>query len=303
MRNIQKVKEKQSNALKVSDFIDNLKAKKVLLLSSRDLRTKPLLYGEDNYMSTFMSELRARAIPFAFLLVDESKGTGNLLTEIDHFVDNETLIILHNVSPFYIIKVKFNKKPRVVMPVYFLSNRVCSMLHNLNNRFGPIFWQLLVDEYLVASPAVAEGLKKVGMIRKINIVPPQYSCAYCNYMTNQNRKSHKNGILPSIVNVVYIGKVTEKRFPLLKIIKTMNDDKKRNYKLVIYTSSTIDDQKFQSGNVEVTMFHKKLSEKDKCEILSTCDTFIAPSRLTTMDPPISVIEAEYHGAIVLNFKT
>lgn len=254
-------------------------------------------------MSTFMSELRARAIPFAFLLVDESKGTGNLLTEIDHFVDNETLIILHNVSPFYIIKVKFNKKPRVVMPVYFLSNRVCSMLHNLNNRFGPIFWQLLVDEYLVASPAVAEGLKKVGMIRKINIVPPQYSCAYCNYMTNQNRKSHKNGILPSIVNVVYIGKVTEKRFPLLKIIKTMNDDKKRNYKLVIYTSSTIDDQKFQSGNVEVTMFHKKLSEKDKCEILSTCDTFIAPSRLTTMDPPISVIEAEYHGAIVLNFKT
>lgn len=166
---------RQLKFLTISDFLNNLHAKNVLLLSSRDLRKTPLLFGEDNYMSTFVSELNARAVPITFLLVDRKKGKRELLTNIDSFTNNETVVILHNVSPFYVLKVKLNKKIKVVMPIYFLNNRTCSFLHNLNNRFGPIFWQLFVHEYLFASSEVAKGLKKAGLIRTISIVSPQYT--------------------------------------------------------------------------------------------------------------------------------
>lgn len=291
------------SSLTMSQYVDELKAKKVLLLSSRDLRKKPFLYGEDNYISMLLSEFNKKAIPVTMVLVkeDPQKERENIINNIERSIDDQTLIILHNVSPFNILKTKLRRKATIVMPIYFLSNRTCSFLSNLNNKWGPVFWQVFVDEFIVSSPIVAERLRKMGLIRKISVMPPKYSCPCCCLDLTHLKKFNQTDILPSEVNAVYIGAVFPPRFVLSKIINTLNKDEKRHYTLTIYTSSSVPKQTFRNGNVTVIIYMRTLTDQEKCKILSECDAFVAPFTSTTIDPPLSVIEAEYHGKVILRF--
>jgi uncharacterized protein (UPF0216 family) len=95
--------------------------------------------------------------------------------------------------------------------------------------------------------------------------------------------------------------MSPKRFPLTQIIEALNRDEQRKYKLRIYTASQVKEETYQKGNIEVTIIKKTLSDEEKCKILRDSHIFIAPAIGTTMVPSISVMEAEYHGNIVIRF--
>jgi glycosyltransferase involved in cell wall biosynthesis len=278
----------------------------VLLVSNRDVTVKPFLYGEDYYISTIVSELEKCGIPVDFAIFhgkkSESRGR-NAAINIEEIVDDCTVVILHNVSPFHVCKAKMKKKGiRVVIPIYFIWNRVSALCDNLRTSIGPLFWQFVVDEYIVPSRSLAERLRKLGIIKKITILPPEYSCPYCNRMDNLKKRVHLKEHLPRIVNAVYIGSIIPKRIPLARIVDMLNEDPQREYKLTVYTASEIKEQTYQKGNVEIAIVKKSLSDEEKCKILRESHIFIAPTRGATMEPSISIMEAEYHGNIIIKIN-
>jgi len=275
-----------------------LDTKQVLLLSNRNITVKPFLYGEDYYIHAVISELEKRGIPVKMKVINRCNRVKNPPYPE---VDKNTLVILHNVSPIHVCKLKMRKKFRVLMPVYFLWNRAASPLSNLRTIFGSVFWQFVVDEYLVPSPNLAEKLKKLGVVRKIRILPPKYSCPFCHQKDNLKKMELLKAELPNVVKAVYIGFINHKRFPLRKIIEKLNRDLKRKYELTIYTASPVREKTYCKGNVEVRIVRTKLSEKEKCKVLRESHIYIAPEKGTTMEPSISVIEAEYHGNIIARF--
>ena len=89
---------------------------------------------------------------------------------VDEVVHNFTTIILHSNSLSLIFNSRTQNKFKLIMPVYFLKNKCLPTFENLMHGFRPFFWQRTVDEYLVASPTIASSLRKIGIIKTINVV-------------------------------------------------------------------------------------------------------------------------------------
>ena len=72
------------------------------------------------------------------------------------------------------------------------------------------------------------------------------------------------------------------------------------YKLTVYTASPVKEQLWQEIGSNVEVVSKRLSEKENWN-LKKSHVFVAPRKSTTMEPTISIIEAEYHGNIIERF--
>lgn len=297
------------NFLNFYNFINFLKkqgATHVLLVCNRDVTNGPHLYGEDYYIHDLMSKLEKSGfiVDLAFFQRDrlEIKNKALKIGGIEDFVCKNSAIILHNVSPFYALKAKMRKKAKLVMPVYFLWNKSSSLKDNLRTNFGVLFWQPVIDAYLVLSPNLAIALKKRGIIRPIIVQPPEYKCPYCDYTDNIRKRMKLERQLPKVVKAVYIGSLKPKRLPFKKIVKTLNMDRERMYIWTIFTASKVKEWSYRMGNVEINIYRRILSNEEKCRILRESHVFIAPMKGSTMEPSISMIEAEYHGAVVMRFE-
>ena len=292
------------NSFNFSNFIKILNANHVFLVSNRDITVKPFLYGEDFYIHGITSKLEKYGISvdYAILQGKKIKYKGqNATVNIGDIVNEHSVIILHNVSPFYALKAKIKKKVRIVMPVYFLWNKSSSLKDTFRTSFGVLFWQPVIDVYLVPSPNLAVALKKRGIIRPIMVLPPEYKCPYCDYTDNLKKRMKLERQLPRVVKAVYIGSLQPRRLPLKKVLETLNRDEQRTYRLTIFTASKVKEESYRIGNAEVNICRRILSGEEKCKILRESHVFIAPAKGTTMEPSISVIEAEYHGNIIARF--
>jgi hypothetical protein len=215
-----------------------------------------------------------------FLKTSDSRDTSS--RNIEDLIHKDTLVFLHNVSPFHIIKAKIRKKCKVVVPIYFVWNLEGSIFSNTKGIIGQFLWQPLVNQYLATSAEVAQRLRRIGIARNVTVVGPEYSCPYCD-------------------RVDYVSKKKYMMQPLQKILQVLNSDRERQYDLKIFTSSEVNEGRFRRGNVDVSVIKKKLSDFEKCGILKESHFFIAPTKGTTMEPPISVTEAEYHGNVIVRF--
>jgi len=284
-------------------WVASLVNKRVVILTNKDIVTKPFLHGEDYYIHTIASKAITQGISVRIQLL---QATGlcvhsrKPLKNLENTVDRRTVMILHNVSPFHIVGLKIRRKPVIVMPVYFIWSKV-SKFANFKEALGAFLWQLMVDEYLVTSPKLAQSLRKIGVVKKINVVPLEYICAFCNPIDNLKKKLSFETFRPNVVQIVYIGSMIPNRFPLIKIIDVLNRNKEMKYNLRIYTMSDVGNREYTAGNVQVKVTQAMLSEKEKCNILQESHIFIAPAEGTTMDPSLSVIEAEYHGNVIARF--
>jgi hypothetical protein len=232
-----------------------------------------------------------------FLKTSDSRDTSS--RNIEDLIHKDTLVFLHNVSPFHIIKAKIRKKCKVVVPIYFVWNLEGSIFSNTKGIIGQFLWQPLVNQYLATSAEVAQRLRRIGIARNVTVVGPEYSCPYCDRVDYVSKKKYMMQL--PVVKMVYIGAMKPKRFPLQKILQVLNSDRERQYDLKIFTSSEVNEGRFRRGNVDVSVIKKKLSDFEKCGILKESHFFIAPTKGTTMEPPISVTEAEYHGNVIVRF--
>jgi len=278
---------------------------KILVLSNIDILSKSYIYGEDYYIRTLMELLRkiGNNVDLAVVYRDKIRvyRGGNLISveSIDDLIKDYNLIILHNVSPYEIIRVRIKYGIKVIMPIYLLWNRASPLIYNLLSRIGITLWQFIVDGYIAPSPLIYKGLRLQGVFKKILIIPPYYKCLYCNFEENIKKRYTLEKKIPNYVKVVYIGSVDLRRLPLIEVVKKFMEDQRRNYEITIYTADNIGEKVYKIKNVKVKIINKILSEEEKCKILRESHMFIAPRQGTTMAPSISVMEAEYHGNIII----
>jgi glycosyltransferase involved in cell wall biosynthesis len=250
-----------------------------------------------------MSQLKRKGIHVDTAIVSGKKirVSGSCVDEtVDEVVGRFTTIILHTYDMSLFFKSKMQNKFKVIMPVYALRNKSYSALNNLILGLRPFLFQKIVDEYLVASPTIVHALRKMGVTTTINVVPPAYVCPYCSRSDNIDKKNFLKKQLPTTVYAVYIGKVVTNRVDLKSIVNGL-ESKFGKYKLTVYTADPVKEQLLQENGSNVEIIVKCLSEKEKCEVLKKSHVFVAPKKNTTMEPSISVIEAEYHGNIIERF--
>jgi hypothetical protein len=185
------------------------------------------------------------------------------------------------------------------MPIYLLWNKASPLPYNLLSRIGITIWQFIVDGYITPSSLIYRRLRLQGVFKKIYIIPPLYKCSYCIFEENVKKKFMLERKLPTHVKVVYIGSLDLRRLPLIKVIKRFVEDQSRVYEITIYTAENISKKVYNIRNVKVRIISKILSEEEKCRILRESHMFIAPQHGTTMVPSISIIEAAYHGNIII----
>jgi glycosyltransferase involved in cell wall biosynthesis len=293
----------QTNYFDLQSYAETFAKEQVIIVSNRDLGVRPFLYGEDYYISSLMSQLERKGIHVDTAIVSGKKirVSGSCIDEnVDEVVHNFTTIILHSNAMSLIFKSKMQNKFKLVMPVYFLKNKCLPTFENLINGLRPFFWQKTVDEYLVASPTIAYGLRKIGVAKTINVVLPAYVCPYCNRGDSTVKEKLFKNQLPTTVYAVYIGPVLPHRFDLKSTVNALERNFGK-YKLTVYTASPVKEQLWQENGSNVEIVCKRLSEKEKCEVLKKSHVFVAPRKSTTMEPTISIIEAEYHGNIIGRF--
>ena len=273
----------------------------MLFACNRDITLKPHLHGEDYYAYTLFTKLRENRVSVDIAVFSDNavKFYGQDNREDAQTID-ETLrrydsFLLHGVSPLRLLGVKLRYKVKLLMLVIFLWNRATSNIFNLRWLAGKTLWQPVIDGYVVTSPTLVKGLRCQGIFRRIYVIPPVYECKYCH--SRQNAENQRNR-LPQRVKAVYLGSLGPKRFPLVDVIRSLSSDRTRTYELDIYTTTQTPQKTFRIGNVEVNLYNQILSDEEKCRVLRESHLFIAPRDGTTMNPSMSIMEAEYHGITV-----
>lgn len=289
----------------IASWIESIDKSRVLLLSERNITVGPYLKGEDYFMNKLLGHLRAGGIlADVFYLSKGVKGgyysgeTGKL-EKLESLVGKYDLIILHCISPLRLLRAKTKYGVKLGMPVFFLWNNASSLLFNLKGVIGNTFWQPIINEYIVTSSEIERGLRARGVFKKINLISPTYDCKYCNVVENGKKLANLKRQLPKSVRAVYIGSLNVNRFSVDGAVKKLQSFGDCECNLDIYTESSIEEETFTVGNVTVNIKSKILSDEEKCKVLRGAHLFIAPKRHTTMDPPLSVMEASFHGNIVI----
>jgi hypothetical protein len=288
-----------------SEWVTKMGQSKVLVLTNRDIMVYPHVYGEDYYIHELMELLKKSGIGVG-IAVFSNKGPkwysgekAKAIQNMEDLVKNYVVLLLHGVSPLKILRLKFKYNLKLVMPVFFLWNRASSAVFNLKGLVGNTFWQLIISCYIATSPRIVRGLRLRGVLRRIYFLPPMYKCKYCDPVQNAKKLKNLKKRLPLKVKVTYIGSLNNKRFPLVSVVKKLQNYRVGSYELAIYTTSQVREEAYTISNVKVDVKRKILSDKEKCKVLQESHLFIAPKPQTTMDPSISVMEATYHGDIVI----
>lgn len=288
-------------------WANTLTQDKILLVTERDITLKPHLYGEDYYIYTLLKELKKTGIYVDIAVFPENsmrfyeQRKMKRMQDIEPITKSYDAIILHNVSPFKLLRAKFKYKFKLIMPVYFVWNKSSPAISNVRWLVGDTLWQLIVNEFIATSPTVVRGLKIRGIFKKIRLIPPVYRCEYCDLRKNRTKLIMLKKRFPKNVKAVYIGSLNHERLPLVKIENGLNSNNKRVYEVDIYTATPTKERTYEIGNVRVNIVRKILSDEEKCIVLCQSHLFIAPKRGTTMEPSISVIEAKHHGNVVVYF--
>ncbi|MCW4003657.1 MAG: hypothetical protein NWE95_07080 [Candidatus Bathyarchaeota archaeon] len=285
--------------------MNDLKHSKILFLSYKDITIEPHLHGEDRYLFKLFAQLRANEINADICCLPENtiqvspQGKMSSLKSYEEIVADYDVVLLHCVSPKMLLRAKFKSDFKLVMPVYFLWNKASSLTFNLKGLMGNLIWQPLISNYIVTSTRILDGLKKRGLFRKIYLIPPTYECKYCNKIENANKLKKLKKSLPQKIRAVYIGSLNEKRFSINDAVLKLREFGIKDCALDVYTNSSIKQGTYNFGNIIFNVRKKLLLDNEKCKVLSEAHLFIAPKPETTMDPSLSVMEAEYHGNIII----
>ena len=191
--------------------------------------------------------------------------------------------------------------------LYLAGLNTDSIKEILLGRIGLLATRAVINFFIVTSYDLLNLLKKICPYSRIVLIPPIVPV-----------EKHDHGILLASWNVcdirkkatvTYIGNLLPNRVDVVKslliLIKAFDPSR---IHLNIY--SLIIDKKYlvmiknltKKYNVYLTLHHKYLTAHEKCEVLKRSDFFISPNPLATMHPPLSILEALYHGVIPIPFR-
>jgi len=199
-----------------------------------------------------------------------------------------------------------NLKASTCFHVYHLEDVTWSTATRLKWKVAVLLAQHMIDKYLVTSKGLQEKLERLGINEdKIVKIEPFYSCC-CKSFTNIESlvEERIRGISSGRpLRFLYLGRYNPKRIPLVALTTALKGycqqyGKKARLKIVTRSNEVCDTKRVMGGNFTVEVINEYLSEEKKCDLYREADFFLYVSKENVaMNPPITLLEAIYHGAI------
>jgi hypothetical protein len=205
---------------------------------------------------------------------------------------------------------KLCRKSNMIYHVYHVEDVSWTRMHEFSWKAFLLSIQPLIYAYLATSKSVYTWLRLRAFLARSILIEPYYECP-CktfhshNYIDIIREKLHDNEI-----KMLYVGRLNPFRSPpriLLEIAKGVSKKAKKPVRLIIVTKlenlSNINTLKY--NNLTINIINRRINDEEKCELYRRSQFFIyfAPWGNVAMNPPITILEAVYHGTIPIVSET
>jgi hypothetical protein len=269
-------------------------SKKVItIISERALDLDYPKSGEEVFLQGLLKVIKEMG--FKVIKVD-SKRLFEI--EILRHIKPSQIHLLYVPLKYLLLLKKAFPQSKLIYHVYYLSYATLPKYSEVKWRAGLTFMSLLVDSYLTTSLILARALKPIALFRNVFLLEPYYECNYCSLDNNYELWSSKAEELKhSMLRVLYIGYINEWRFPYRAILRGLSKLKHKVH-LMVYTVEHTNEVVYSYRNITVSIYPRYLTDDLKCDVYRRSHFFLyLPLKNTAIIPPITLIEAVYHGAI------
>jgi hypothetical protein len=272
----------------------------IVVATSEKIDLNKYRFGQEYYLKTLVSILEE--IGYRIQVLD--------LNELYYLINNTgnpPYIHLYYLDLASEIKIRgMCKNSELIYHIYHLEDITWNKINTLRWKAFLMTSQFYIDKYLLTSRYLIERLKPYIRFSRLSLIEPFYSCR-CNSFNNiETLIEEKIEKIRSkeLLRFLYLGRYDPRRLPLTELIRTLKRYSMQQGKLelkIISMSEGISDMvKTIGNNFKLEMRKKYLNEEEKCETYRKTDFFIfLPKGNTAMNPPITILEAIYHGAIPL----
>jgi hypothetical protein len=267
--------------------------KVIAIISGRALDLDHPKSGEETFLQGLLKVLKEMS--FKVIKIDSKR-----LFEIERFrhIKPSQIHLIYVPLKYLLFLKKVFPQSKFVYHVYYLSYATLPKYSEIKWRAGLISMSLFIDSYLATSPILTHSLRLTIPFRNIFLLEPYYKCYYCSFNNNYELWSSKAEELKhGILRVLYIGYINQWRFPYRAILHGLSKLKHRIH-LIIYTVDQINEIVYSYRNITVSIHSKYLTRDLKCDIYKRSHFFLyLPLKNVAIIPPISLLEAVYHGVI------
>ena len=193
---------------------------------------------------------------------------------------------------------------RLIYHVYHVEDVSWTKVHELSWKAFILSIQPLIHAYLATSRSIRSWLRSRAFMVKSILVEPYYECS-CGLFHSRN---HVNMVLEKFhtreIRMLYIGRLNPYRSPphvLVKIARGVNKETGRPVRLIIATKtrSSFPTRTRECDDLTVEVINRRIDDEEKCYLYKKSHFFLylTPRGNVAMNPPITVLEAVYHGVI------
>jgi glycosyltransferase involved in cell wall biosynthesis len=195
----------------------------------------------------------------------------------------------------------------IIYHVYHVKDDTWSNLQAFSWKVFLFYSQFIVSTFMATSLSVNRWLNQKIIASKIALVEPFYECT-CGCLKNRILFYEKFNQVDSI-RLLYIGRLHNLRFSVGTILKVLARCQKKKIELIIATlSESLEDfnenqKNLQGTNIKLKILNRRLNEEEKCALYRLAHFFLYPAvGNVAMNPPITLLEATYHGALPVAFS-
>lgn len=199
-----------------------------------------------------------------------------------------------------------NTKASTCLHVYHLEDATWSSTTRLKWRIAVQLAQYVVDKYLVTSEGLAQSLKRLKINDdRIVKIAPFYSCQCNSFASLESlvKERIQNIASERPLTLLYLGRYNSMRVPMEALTTALKKyceqyGRKINLKIITTSNGVCVGEKMIGDNFRVEVTNEYLSENEKCDLYRQTDIFLyLPKGNVAMNPPITILETVYHGAI------
>jgi glycosyltransferase involved in cell wall biosynthesis len=256
---------------------------------------------------------------FLYMLMNilSKYGIHVKITDVKELMKNHERYICNSMHLYYlgfkdiIMLKRLYKDAEMIYHVYHVEDVSWTRTHELSWKAFLLSIQPLISTYLVTSKSVYTWLKSRAFLAKSILIEPYYECSCEVFHSNSYidmvcEKFHDNEI-----RMLYVGRLNPYRSPphmLLEIANDVSKKVKKSVRLVIVTTSeNLPEATALKYNnlLTVEIINRRVDDKEKCELYRKSQFFIylTPWGNVAMNPPITILEAVYHGVIPIVSET
>lgn len=252
--------------------------------------------GQEYYLKTMLSALKE--LGYKTRLLSEEELSSASLAKNSH-------IFLYYVSTQTIMKLRLNyPEANLHFQLFHLEDETWNRIRKMRWKVAVFLNWFLVDSLLVTSRSLENEILKLARDpEKVRRVDPYYSCdcsSFDNLDSNIERVAEKVRSGKKI-KFLYLGRFNTKRLPIQNLVNTLRSYsvKYNDFELkIVSNSSNTSSFVKEFKNFRLEFVNKYLTEKEKCKLYRNSDFFLyLPKGNVAMNPPITVLEAIYHGTI------